>query len=484
MGIQTDIDLLVYRRTKVVATLGPSCSDSDTIESLIEAGVNIFRLNLSHGNYEIHRDTYHRVRRAAENLRKPINVLADLQGPKIRVGIFHDGRIVLAKDDIVTVTTRDVIGGPGLIASQYPALADDVEIGDRILLDDGKIELIVGSIHETEIACKVVSGGVLSDHKGINLPGVAISMPSLTESDRADALFALQLGVDYLALSFVRRASDIQALRELASAAGVPIRIMAKIENSEALENIESIVDAADAIMVARGDLGVELPAQAVPTVQNQLIDLARARHKPVVVATQMLESMIERSRPTRAEVSDVATAVRAGVDAVMLSAETAVGKHPVAAVKTLDDVARQMEGYLWMQGAFGSLTRQNESVLPLSVEDALSEFMAHLSRDLRVRAIVVISFRGRSLAVMSSSRPGAPIIGICPDYRLSCVSSLLWGVIPVTIGPETIGDPHSLAKKTAMEYRLASRGETILLVRGFSSDPEKNTPSVTVLTV
>lgn len=484
MGIQTDIDLLVYRRTKIVATLGPSCSDSDTLERLIMAGVNVFRLNLSHGNHEIHRDTYQRVRRAAERLRKPITVLADLQGPKIRVGTFHDGRIVLGKDDIVTVTTRDVIGGPGLIASQYLALADDVEIGDRILLDDGKLELIVRSIHDTDIVCEVVVGGVLSDHKGINLPGVAISMPSLTENDRTDAQFALQLGVDYLALSFVRRASDIQALRELASAAGVPIRIMAKIENPEAIENVDSIVEAADAIMVARGDLGVELPAQAVPTVQNQLIDLARARHKPVIVATQMLESMIESPRPTRAEVSDVATAVRAGADAVMLSAETAVGKYPVAAVKTLDDVARQMEGYLWTQGAFGSLTLRHETALPLSVEDALSKFMAHLSRDLRVRAIVVISFRGRSLAVMSSARPGAPIIGICPDYRSSCMSSLLWGVIPVTIDPEAIGDPHSLAKRTVMEHRLASKGETILVVRGFSSDPKENTPSVTVLTV
>jgi pyruvate kinase len=337
----------------------------------------------------------------------------------------------------------------------------------------------------TEIACEVIAGGILSDHKGMNLPGGAMSAPSLTDNDRIDAEFALRLGVDFLALSFVRHASDIEALRKLALAAGAPVSIIGKIEKPpEALDNIEGILDAADAIMVARGDLGVELPPQAVPTVQNQLIDLARARHKPVIVATQMLESMIEHPRPTRAEVSDVATAVRAGADAVMLSAETAVGKYPVEAVKMVDDIARQMEGYLWKQGAFGSLTRRQPTVLPRPIEDALSEFMAHLSRDLLVRAIMVISLQGRSLAVMSSSRPGAPIIGICPDYRSSGIARLLWGVIPVTVDPKAIGDPYSLAKKTATELHLACEGDTILVVRGFSSDPKQNTPSVTVVTV
>jgi pyruvate kinase len=484
MGIQIDIKLLMYRRTKIVATVGPSSRDSDTIERMIKAGVNVFRLNMSHDTHDNKGDDYQRIRTAAENVQKPVAVLADLCGPKIRVGAFHNGRIMLDKGDAVTVTTRDVVGGPGLIASQYQALADDVEIGNRILLDDGNIELIIRSIDDTEIACEVVAGGVLSDHKGMNLPGVAVSQPSLTQDDRIDAQFALQLGVDFLALSFVRRASDIEALRELVSAAGVAVSIVAKIETAEALDNIEEILDAADAIMVARGDLGVELPPQAVPTVQNQLVDLARTHHKPVIVATQMLESMIEHPRPTRAEVSDVATAVRTGADAVMLSAETAVGKYPVEAVKITDDIARQIEGYLWKQSAFGSLTGRHETVPPLLIEDALSKSMAHLSRDLLVRGIMVISLQGRSLAVMSSSRPGAPIVGICPDYRSSCIASLLWGVIPVTADPEAIGEPHSLARKTVMELHLASEGDTILVVRGFSSDPKQNTPSVTIVTV
>jgi pyruvate kinase len=451
---------------------------------MIKAGVNVFRLNMSHDTHDSKGDDYQRIRTAAENVQKPVALLADLCGPKIRVGAFHNGRIMLAKGDAVTVTTRDVVGGPGLIASQYQALAQDVEIGNRILLDDGNIDLIIRSIQGTEIACEVVAGGVLSDHKGMNLPGVAVSQQSLTQNDRIDAQFALQLGVDFLALSFVRRASDIEALRELVSAAGVPVSIVAKIETAEALDNIEEIVDAADAIMVARGDLGVELPPQAVPTVQNQLVDLARTHHKPVIVATQMLESMIEHPRPTRAEVSDVATAVRTGADAVMLSAETTVGKYPVEAVKMTDDIARQIEGYLWKQSAFGSLTQRQETVLPLLIEDALSKSMAHLSRDLLVRGIMVISLQGRSLSVMSSSRPGAPIIGICPDYRSSCIAGLLWGVIPVIADPEAIGEPHSLARKTVMELNLASEGDTILVVRGFSSDPKQNTPSVTIVTV
>ncbi len=484
MRIDTQIKLLIYRRTKIVATLGPSSNDVGTIERLITNGVNVFRLNMSHGTHNDHTETYRRIRMAADKLKKPIAVLADLCGPKIRVGTFKNGRIELTEGDSVTVTTRDVLGLPELIPSQYRAMADDVEVGKRILLDDGNIELIIQSINGTEINCKVVNGGVLSDHKGMNLPGANISSPSLTENDRIDAHFALQLGVDFLALSFVRRGSDVEDLRNLVSETNVRVAIVAKIEKPEALDNIDDILDAADAIMVARGDLGVELPPQAVPNAQIQLIDLARDYRKPVIVATQMLESMIDHPRPTRAEVSDVANAVRSGADAVMLSAETASGKYPLEAVKMMDDIARQTEAYLWCQGAFRSLARRDEIALPFPVEDALSESMAQLSRDLLVRATVVISLQGRSLAVMSSSRPAAPIIGICSDYRTSCIANLLWGVIPVTADPSEIDNPHLLARRIVLEFDLAVEGQTILVVRGFSNDPKNNIPSVTVVTV
>lgn len=484
MRIDTKIELLIYRRTKIVATLGPSSNDIGTIEHLIAAGVDVFRLNMSHGTHDGHRVTYQHIRAAASKLAKPIAVLADLCGPKIRVGNFQQGRIELTAGASVIVTTRDVVGGPGLIPSQYRALAGDVEIGNCILLDDGNLELLVKSIDGTEITCQVVSGGVLSDHKGMNLPGVNISSPSLTETDRVDAHFALQLGVDFLALSFVRRASDVEDLRALVSKTNSHVAIVAKIEKAEALDNIDEILAAADAIMVARGDLGVELPPQAVPNAQVQLIDLARVHRKPVIVATQMLESMIDHHRPTRAEVSDVANAVRSGADAVMLSAETASGKHPVETVKMMNDIARQTEAYLWSQGNFGSLTRHHEIVRPFPVEDALSESMAQLSRDLLVRAIMVISLQDHSLAVMSSSRPAAPIIGICLDQISSRIANLLWGVIPITVDPAEIDDPNSLAGRIAMQLGFAVKGHTILVVRGFSSDPKQNLPSVTVVMV
>jgi len=484
MGIDTDLKLLIYRRTKIVATVGPSSNDISTIERLISAGTNVFRLNMSHGTHDDHGDTYQRIRTAAHKLARPITVLADLCGPKIRVGVFQHGRIELIKGDSVIVTGRNVVGRPGLIPSQYGALVNDVEVGNRILLDDGNIELLVKSINETEITCEVVSSGMPSDHKGMNLPGVNISSPSLTQNDRVDAHFALQLGVDFLALSFVRRGSDVEDLRALISEANSDAAIVAKIEKPEALDNITEILDAADAIMVARGDLGVELPPQVVPNAQNQLIDLARVHRKPVIVATQMLESMIDHPRPTRAEVSDVANAVRCGADAVMLSAETASGKHPVEAVKMMDDIARQTEAYLWRQGAFGSLAQHYQAARPLPIENALSESTAQLSRDLLVRSIIVISVQGRSLAVMSSSRPAAPLIGICPDYRTSCIANLLWGVLPITVDPAEIDNPNSLAKKIVLELGLVVEGQTILVVQGFSNDPKKNTPSVTVVTV
>ena len=484
MRVDTDLKLLIFRRTKIVATLGPSSGDSQTIERLVAAGADVFRLNMSHGTHEEHAAIYGRIRRVADKLDKPITVLADLCGPKIRVGAFCNGEIALNVNDSVTVTSREVMGGPGIIPSQYKALPDDVKVGNRILLDDGNIELRVNSIDGTEVFCEVVAGGVLSDHKGMNLPGVNVSSPSLTQKDRTDAHFALELGVDFLALSFVRKGSDVEELRSVIAETGCRAAIIAKIEKPEALDNIDEIMAAADAMMIARGDLGVELPPQAVPTAQEQLIDLARAIGKPVIVATQMLESMIAHPRPTRAEVSDVANAVRSGADAVMLSGETAAGKYPVETVRMMDNIARQTEAYLWQLGSFGSLARLSKTARPLPIEDALSESMAQLSRDLLVRAIVVISMGGRSLAVMSSSRPAAPMVGICPDHWSRSIANLLWGVIPVIVDPDEIENPNSLATRIVSELGLASEGQTIVVVRGFSSDPKRNTPSVTVVTV
>jgi pyruvate kinase len=484
MPIQTEIALLKYRRTKLVATLGPSSSDEPVIERLVDAGVDVFRLNMSHGDHAGHRTAYDRVRRAAEKRKKPTAVLVDLCGPKIRVGRFPEGRIQLERGKTVTVTTRDVVGSDALIPSQYDALASEVKPSDRILLDDGTLELEVIEAQGTEISCRVKSGGELKNHKGMNLPGVDLSAPALTEKDAADARFALELGCDFLALSFVRRAADVEDLRRIVDASGQRTAIVAKIERPEALRDIENILDASDGIMVARGDLGVELPPQSVPLVQSQLIDLARTRAKLVIVATQMLESMVHQPRPTRAEVTDVAFAVESGADAVMLSAESAAGKYPVAAVEMMDTIARQSEAYLWQEGAFQALSAGRTPAPPLAVEEAMARTTAQLSRDLLVRTILVISRSGRTAAVMSSSRPAAPIVTASPDPATCRRAALLWGVLPVVVEARALDDPRKLARRLARDLGIGAEGQKVLVVRGFGTDPAGDTPSVTVVTI
>jgi pyruvate kinase len=493
--VDTAVQRLKRRRTKIVATLGPASADAETLRALIRAGVDVFRLNFSHGSHDEHRETFTRVRELAAAEDRPVGVLADLCGPKIRAGRFAGGGIDLARGERVTVTVRDVEGGPGLIPSRYERLAGDLKAGDRILLDDGLIELKVESVAGTEIACSVVEGGRLKDRKGMNLPGVAVSAPSLTEQDRADAAFALGLGVDFIALSFVRRASDVLDLRALVEerGGGSP-GIIAKIEKPEALEDIEAILQVSDGIMVARGDLGVELPPEQVPIVQSQLVDVARRAGRPVIVATQMLESMVKNARPTRAEVSDVSTAVMSGADAVMLSAETASGDHPVRAVEMMDRVARHAEGYLWGRGGFGSLVPVTEAAAPLPddpvavarirLEDAVGNATSQLSRDLMVRAIVVFTRSGWSAGMVAAARPQAPVIAVSPEPATRRRINLLWGVVPMN---GDLSDPaalHEEARRVARSSGLAREGEHILRVWGFHHEPQLNVPTLSVLRV
>jgi pyruvate kinase len=470
--------MLKYRRTKIVATLGPSSSDETTLSRLVDAGVDVFRMNFSHGTHELHGATYARARKVAESKDRPTAILADLSGPKIRVGEFPGGSIPLEKGRKVTVTTRSVPGSGDLIPVSYEPLAREVKKGDRILLDDGAIALRVLRMEGTEVEAEVEVGGELKSRKGMNLPGVALSVPSLTDKDRDDARFALELGVDFLALSFVRRAQDVEELKSLVAENGGRASIIAKIERPEALDDIDAILEAADGIMVARGDLGVEMPPQKVPLIQIQLIDRARAKAKPVIVATQMLESMVEKPRPTRAEVSDVALAVRSGTDAVMLSAESAVGKYPVPAVEMMDTIARETETYLWQAGGFRVLSQSQESAAPLPAEDALAKATAQLSRDIRARAIVVISKSGRTAQVMSASRPAAPIVATSPEAGTCRKTAILWGIIPRLVESE-FDRPEELARHLARDLGLGDGGQNVLLVRGFGGDP-----SITVVTI
>ena len=485
MSITTNIDLLKHRRTKIVATLGPSSSDPETITRLINAGANVVRLNMSHGDHAAHRQRYETVRAIAADLGQHIAVFADLCGPKIRAGRFAGGQISLPTGGSVVVTTRDVIGEPGLIPSQYESLAQDVGPSDRIMLDDGALELRVEGVDRTEIHCTVIHGGILKDHKGINLPGVNVSAPSLTEKDRSDAAFALALGVDFIALSFVRVPEDVHELRSVITSHGAEAGIIAKIERPEALLNASTIIEAADAIMVARGDLGVELNLEQVPLAQTELISRARALARPVIVATQMLESMIDSARPTRAEVSDVSHAVAAGADAVMLSGETAAGRFPVETVEMMARIARQTEAYhlrrrqSTLNGARGSAQGD-----PKRFGDAVAEAASQLAHDLEAKAIIVISQSGRSAVTVTARRPTAAIVGVTSSTRVANRMSLMWGMLPVVDADVGTTNPNQVARRIAREHELAARGDYILLVRGFHSDPEMNTPSITMLTV
>jgi pyruvate kinase len=486
MTILTNVQLLKMRRTKIVATLGPASSASEGIEALIEAGVDVFRLNMSHGTHEDHAANLSRIRYAAEDARRPIGVLADLCGPKIRVGRFPGGGIDLVSGEPVVITVREVKGEPGLIPSRYRSLAEDVKAGARVLLSDGLMELRVDSVEGTEVNCTVVQGGRLTDRKGINLPDVDVSAPSLTDKDRTDASFILNLGVDFLALSFVRRRRDMEELRVLMSAHRRQAALVAKIERPEALTDIDGILEASDAIMIARGDLGVELPPEQVPAIQQQLLNRARQHNRPVIVATQILESMVTHSRPTRAEVTDVSNSVAAGADAVMLSAETAAGAYPTESVEMMDRIARQAEAHLWRQEAFGTLNSEMShaasSAIDLGV--AVGRATALLSRDLKVRAVVVLSESGMSAGTLCAGRPAAPIVAVSSNAATCRQLALHWGAIPVQVQIEDLEDRAELARNIAQDIGVAKSGEFILLVQGFHAHAERNTPSIMLLAV
>lgn len=484
MSIVTRIDLLRHRRTKIIATIGPASEQPEVLEKLVEMGVDVFRLNMSHGDHYSHRKVFAAIRSAGTRQARHVAILADLCGPKIRVGTFHNGAMSLAAGQLVIVTTRPVVGGDGVIPSQYPALAQDAQPGGRILLSDGELELVVDRIDGEDLHCTVIHGGVIKDKKGINLPNTTVSAPSLTDKDRDDARLMLELGADFMALSFVRSADDVHSLRDYCRELGGAPAIIAKIEKPEALENSDAILRAADGIMIARGDLGVELPAEQVPLAQSQLILKARAHNIPVIVATQMLESMLNSARPTRAEVTDVAHAVTSGTDAVMLSGETAAGNYPLQAVEMMSRVIRQTESYLWRQRSVQPPARVTSKETPIPFGAAVADATAQMAHDLEARAVMVISPTGMSAMTVSSARPAAPVIAISNDSTTCRRMSLLWGVIPVHA--EDVGsiNPNHIARRIAHELGLVDSGQHILLVRGFHSDPELNTPSVTLLAV
>ena len=480
---------LKRRRTKIVATVGPASAAPAILEGLVRAGADVFRLNFAHGDHASHGELFGRIAEVRERLQAPIAVLADLAGPKIRAGRFEGGSMPLVKGERVTVTTRPVTGAKGLIPSDYRDLHKDVKAGDAILLDDGKLQLEVLAVSGTEVEAEVITGGELRDRKGMNLPGAKLSVPALSDKDREDARFAGGLPVDVLGLSFVRRASDLEQLARALGEARSRLVLLAKIEKPEALGDLDAILRVADAVMVARGDLGVELEPEKVPVVQDELVLRAIAAAKPVVIATQMLESMMASLRPTRAEVSDIAHAVKSGADCVMLSGETAMGAYPVEAVAMMDRVIRETEAAMWRQGRFGSITRDDPERLAepgardrfTLLADGVAHSAAQLSRLLGARAIVVVSRSGASARAVAAARPGCPMVVTSGDPAVLRRMNLLWGAVPVPIA-EGIEDPVHLARRLVKELEVAGPGDPVLVVRGFDPDPRKNAPTLTVL--
>ncbi len=453
------------RRTKIIATLGPASVDPDILRQLIYTGVDVFRLNFSHGTHESHKAAAEAVREACAECGREVAILQDLCGPKIRCGEMENGCIELTTDQETSITTSPVIGTPTRFSCSYKKLPTDAQPGNMILLNDGLIELEVLATAGDDVRCRVVCGGPLASHKGINLPGMDLSTPSVTTKDMKDLGAGLEIGVDYVALSFVRCAEDVMKVRKAVEKVENPPAIIAKIEKPEALDNIHDIIEAADGIMIARGDLGVETPSERVPIIQKELIRLAHAADKIVITATQMLESMIEHPVATRAEYSDVANAIYDGTDAVMLSGESAVGRFPVKSVQTLHEIAVEIEAYLEFNRPHWDWERISPSH-PLG--DAVGDAAFWLYEDLEAKAIVAFTASGRTALYLSKNRPFAPIVVFTNSPAVARKMNLYWGVEPVSCGDiHSTKDLRYYATEHLRERALAKGNDNIILITG-----------------
>jgi len=447
------------KRTKIIATIGPAASSSTIIANLIRAGMDAARLNFSHGDWSDHTKRIRLIRQEADKAGKQIAIIQDLQGPKLRVGMMKDDAVTLRRGDEVSLTTRKVLGSSQTISVTYPRLTKDLKTEDAVLLDDGRLELKVIKKSAGDLRCKVIRGGMLRSHKGVNLPGANLLLPSLSHKDKADLRFGIAQGVDYIALSFVRTANDIIATRLFLKAHGADIPIIAKIEKAESIQNLDEIIDTADGIMVARGDLGVEMSPEQVPLLQKKIIEACNRAEKPVITATQMLESMIENPQPTRAEASDVANAILDGTDCVMLSGETAMGKYPVQAVEVMARIAVQAEMSLSPVPPDRHISGPDESVAHAACR-AAEEQQAH--------AIVTFTQSGSTALMVSKHRPRMRIIAPTPFELVARKMSLYWGVTPIILKTKKTTDNMIASVERAMHFgRLVRRHDLIVITAG-----------------
>lgn len=452
----------LMRRTKIVATIGPATESPERLRQLIEAGATTFRLNFSHGDHSEHAARIATIRQVSAAMGVHVGILQDLQGPKIRLGRFAEGPITLAKGDSFTLTSRDVACNREIATVTYDRLADEVTLGSRILLDDGRVEMRVESVDQAQqtLHCSVTVGGVLSNNKGVNFPDVQLSIRALTDKDRIDLEFGLQQGVDWVALSFVRNPSDMEEIKDLIAGHGHSTPVVAKIEKFEAIDQIDDILPLCDGVMVARGDLGVEMPAEEVPLLQKELIRKCNSLGIPVITATQMLDSMVSCPRPTRAEVSDVANAILDGTDAVMLSNESAVGDFPVEAVATMATVARRIER--------DYPRRVLDSHMATTIPNAICQAVSSVARQLNAAAILPLTKSGATARNVSKFRPSTPILAITSEEKVARQLQLVWGVNPLLVSEmDTSSSTFSKAMAVAQEQELLAQGDLVVQTCG-----------------
>ncbi len=469
-------------KTKIVATLGPATTTPEKIEALVKAGVDIFRINFSHGTENEHSETIERIKQITGRFDFPVAILQDLQGPKIRLGKIKNGKAILNRGAEFILTTKEIIGDEHIASITFPAVIKDVSPGEIIYINDGLIKLKIERIDKENIYTKVIEGGEISDHKGVNFPNTRLSVPAITEKDKKDLQFGLKHGVDLVALSFVKSPDEVEELRNLMKKYGRVVPIISKIEKWEAVENLESIVEVSDGIMVARGDLGVEMPIEQVPIIQKKIISMSNRKGKPVITATQMLNSMIENPTPTRAEVTDIANAIFDGTDAVMLSNETAVGKFPVESVSVMRRVIKNTEKSTIFKRFLKS---KKDKIEGNSISEAIALSANKIAENVNAKVIITATESGRTALLVSKYKPDVPVIAITPREETLKYLTLKWGVIPVKVKAfKTVDEILEKAVKIVREKGIAKSGDTVVITAGSHTGISGSTDLLKVATV
>jgi len=452
------------RKTKIICTIGPASESEEKLRELMLAGMNVARFNFSHGTHEEHKKKFDRVIKVSNELGLPVATLLDTKGPEIRLKDIEGGRTELVNGQKFILTTDEVLGNNEKVSITYKNLKNDISVGTTILIDDGLIEMVVDEIDEADIICTVINGGPISNHKGVNVPGAALSMPYISEVDKSDIMFGCDMGFDFLAASFVRCREDILEVRKILDEHDSHMKIIAKIENMQGIRNLEDILTVSDGIMVARGDMGVEIPMEEVPVVQKRMIKMAEAQGKHVITATQMLESMIKNPRPTRAEATDIANAIYDGTTAIMLSGESAAGLYPVEAVKTMAKIAERTEQDIDYAGRM----KRKENIDSFDVTTAISHATCTTAIDLKAAAIITVTISGFTAGMISRYKPGCPIIACSVSPKICRQLSLSWGVIPIWIAREnTADDLFDEAVRAAEEAGYIKKGDKVVLTAG-----------------